>query len=59
MGSSLSLVDELVVDQFQHREAILGVLVQAAQHEILSLVGQWHSLREVNVLIDYLAQIVL
>lgn len=58
MGGSLSLVDELVVDQLEHGEAVLGVLVQAAQHEIPGLAGQRHSLREVNVLIDYLAQIV-
>lgn len=46
-----------MVDQFQHGEAFLGVLVEAAEHEVPGLVGQRHSLRKVNILVDYLAQV--
>ena len=51
--------DELVVHQFGHGQAILGVLDETLQDEVLGLAAYRHALREVNLLIDHLHQILL
>lgn len=49
--------DELVVDQLGHGQAVLRVLDETLEDEVLGLAAYWHALREVNFLIDYFHQI--